>query len=171
MDQLERLIQAYQLRLSASSLSKLDVLMDIERIHDDHVVPFLLTILGDSEESEDVRIYVLKRLRNGNGLVTPGHRLAVANTIGKVSEERRATDLRLEAALALGEFIEIDGVLTLLINLCFAKDESIDLRYAAFTSLERAGPTPECVALLRQLSTDETLGRSARSVLSAWHIE
>ena len=54
MDQLERLIQAYQLRLSASSLSKLDVLMDIERIHDDHVVPFLLTILGDSEESEDV---------------------------------------------------------------------------------------------------------------------
>ena len=52
-----------------------------------------------------------------------------------------------------------------------AEEESIDLRYAAFTSLERAGPTPECVALLRQLSNNETLGPSSRSVLSAWHIQ
>jgi hypothetical protein len=44
----------------------------------------------------------------------------------------------------------------------------IDVRYSAFTSLERAGPTAECVALLRQLSTDETLGRSAQNLLSAW---
>jgi hypothetical protein len=77
----------------------------------------------------------------------------------------------LQAALALGEFIEIDGVLANLSAVSLAQDESIDLRYAAFTSVERAGPTAECIALLRQMSSDETLGNSARSVLSAWHID
>ena len=52
-----------------------------------------------------------------------------------------------------------------------AGDESIDLRYAAFTSVERAGPTPESVAILRQMAGDDTLGDAARSVLSAWHVE
>jgi hypothetical protein len=171
MDLLEPLIQAYQQRLSASAASKLDVLIDIERVHDARVVSFLLSVLGDSRENEDVRIHVLKRLRNGSGLVAPANGPAVARTIGDVLNERGAPNLRLEAALALGEFIQIEGVPSLLHDVCVAKDESIDLRYAAFTSLERAGPTRECIELLREISTDETLGRSARSVLSAWHIE
>ena len=91
--------------------------------------------------------------------------------IGDVLADESAADLRLQAALALGEFAQIDGVLARLNAVCLAQDESIDLRYAAFTSLERAGPTPECIALLRQVSNDDTLGSSARSVLSAWHIE
>ena len=82
-----------------------------------------------------------------------------------------SADLRLQAALALGEFAQIDGVLARLSAVCLAQDESIDLRYAAFTSLERAGPTPECIALLRQVSNDDTLGSAARSVLLAWHVE
>src|SRR5258708_7154301 len=45
---------------------------------------------------------------------------------------------------------------------------ALDLRYSAFTSLQRAGPTSESVSLLRQLTEDETLGRSARSLLSTW---
>jgi hypothetical protein len=76
-----------------------------------------------------------------------------------------------EAALALGAFTQIDGVLSTLSSIAVAPKESIDLRYAAFTSLERAGPTPESIALMRQISSDETLGNSARSVLSAWHVE
>jgi hypothetical protein len=78
--------------------------------------------------------------------------------------------LRLQAALVLGEFTDIPGTLAALGTTALA-EEPVDLRYAAFTSLERAGPAAECVALLRQLSGDETLGRSARSVLSAWRVE
>jgi hypothetical protein len=62
-------------------------------------------------------------------------------------------------------------LLSRLSAVCLAQDESLDLRYAAFTSLERAGPTPESIALLRQISRDETLGSSASSVLLAWHID
>jgi hypothetical protein len=74
------------------------------------------------------------------------------------------------AALALGRFTQIDAVLSHLNAVCLAQGESIDLRYAAFTSLERAGPTPESVALLREIASDDTLGGSARTVLSAWHV-
>ena len=98
-------------------------------------------------------------------------RLPVAMSIGDVLADRSTVDLRLQAAIALGDFTEIVGVLSRLNSVCLAQGESIDIRYAAFTSLERAGPTTECNALLRQMSSDETLGRSARSVLSAWHIE
>jgi hypothetical protein len=113
----------------------------------------------------------VKLLRNGGGLVVPADRPLVAKAIADVLADKSSVDLRVQAALALGEFIQIDGVLSRLGATCLAEDESIDLRYAAFTSLERAGPKPECAALLRQMLDDETLGYSARSVLSAWHIE
>jgi hypothetical protein len=171
MNELDRLIDAYRLRAAASVQAKLDVLMDIERIRETRVVPFLLGILDDSYEAEDVRIYVLKQLRNGAGLLSPSDRLAVARAIGGVLAAPSPADLRLQAALALGELIQVDGVPSLLNEVCIARSESIDLRYAAFTSLERAGPTPECIELLRRMSSDEALGRAARSVLSAWHIE
>ena len=171
MDELERLVEAYRMRTSASVASKLAVLMDLEQIRDPRVVPFLLKVLGDRHENEDVRIYVLKQLRNGSGLLVPADGQPVAKAIADVLAIKSATDLRLQAALALGEFVQIDGVLARLSAVCLAQDESIDLRYAAFTSLERAGPTPECIALLRQVSNDDTLGSAARSVLSAWHIE
>jgi hypothetical protein len=117
-------------------------------------------------------MYVLMELRNEDGLLVPADRPPVAKVIGDVLADKSTTDLRLQAALALGEFTQIDGVLARLSAVCLAQDESLDLRYAAFTSVERAGPTPECVALLRQLaSEEEALGGSARSVLSAWHID
>jgi hypothetical protein len=72
--------------------------------------------------------------------------------------------------LALGDFIDVDGVPATLTELSLARDESIDLRYAAFTSIERAGPTPECIAVLRQIAGDDALGDAAHSVLSAWHV-
>ena len=171
MDDVERLVEAYRVRASSSVTSKLDVLMDLKRIRDPRVVPFLLTILGDRREAEEVRIYVLKALRNGDGLLVPTDRPLVAQAIGDVLADKSTVDLRVQAALALGEFTQVEGVLSRLSAVCLAQDESIDLRYTAFSSLERAGPTWECIALLRQISSDETLGHSARSVLSVWHIE
>jgi len=171
MEELDRLIHAYRLRASASAALKLDLLMDFVRIRDPGLVPFLLAVIGDRNEPEEVRIHVLKELRNGHGLVVPANRLRVAKAIGDLLADDSAPDLRVQAALALGEFAQIDGVLARLNAVCLAQDESIDLRYTAFTSLERAGPTRECIALLQDLSNDDTLGSSARSVLSAWHIE
>ena len=150
--------------------SKLDVLMDLEQVRDPRVVPFLLQLLEDRQESGEVRIHVVRQLRNGTGLLVPADRLVVAKAIAEVLADTSTAELRLQAALALGDFTEIDGVLSSLSEVTLARDESIDLRYAAFTAIERAGPTPECVAALGRIARDETLGDAARSVLSAWHV-
>jgi hypothetical protein len=170
MDEVKRLVDEYRMRATAAAPSKVHLLMDLERIRDPRVVPFLLKVLEDRLEIESVRIHVLKQLRNGDGLVAPYERPRVAKSLSDILVDNRTVELRLEAALALGELTQIDGVLATLTKVALARDESIDLRYAAFTSLERAGPTPESIALMRLISSDETLGMSARGVMSAWYV-
>jgi hypothetical protein len=170
MDELDRLVNLYHSRASSSVKSRLDVMFDIERVRDDRVVPFLLGVLADRHESADVRIYLVKRMRNPNAFIPPTDRPLVAESIGDVLTDESNLQLRLQAALTLGDFTDIDGVLSRLTALSLVRDESIDLRYAAFTSIERAGPTPECIGLMQQIASDGALGGAARSVLSAWHV-
>jgi hypothetical protein len=168
MDDVERLIEAFRARSTRSVLSKLDALLDLEQLDDPRIVPFLLHVLADQREPTEVRIHVLKRLRNGS--LSSENRSLVAEAILQVVSDRSSPDLRLQASLALAEFTDIEGVPTRLGRLALDVDELIDLRYSAFTSLERAGPTPECVTQLRELTTDGMLGRSARSLLSLWRL-
>jgi hypothetical protein len=170
MDEVERLIQVFSARgVMASAAAKLDILLDLERLRDRRVVFFLLQLLGDPSQPAEVRIHVLKRLRNGP--LTAADRVTVAGALRQLLSIGSSLDLRLQAALALGEFTEITGVLPALAALALEPRESIDLRYAAFTSLERAGPTTECVNLMRQLSNDDLLGCAVRSVLVRWRLE
>ena len=169
MDEVEQLMKAYESRAAASVVSKLGVLIDLEGLRDPRIVPFLLRVLADRREPTEVRIHVLKRLRNGR--LSSEHRPLVAAAILQVISDRSNPDLRLQASLALGEFTDIEGVPTRLGGLAFDSEEPIDLRYSAFTSLQRAGSTPECVTLLRELTTDGVLGRSARSLLTLWRLE
>lgn len=169
MDDVERLIEAFAAREGCSVLSKLDALVDLEQLVDPRIVPFLVHVLADRREPTEVRIHVLQQLRDGR--LQPAHRQSVAEAILQVVSEGSSPELRLQAVLALAEFTDIDGVPATLGGRALDPDETIDVRYSAFTSLQRAGPTPECVALLRQLLADEVLGRPARSVLSSWHLE
>ena len=171
MDEFDPLVNAYRTRASSSVASRLSVLMDLVRSGDARVVPFLLNVLADPHETEKVRIYALKQLKNAYGLVAPADRPAAANAARHALVESSHAELRIQAALTLGDFTDMGGVLAGLSAVCLAEYESIDLRYTAFTSLEQAGPTPECIALLRQITADETLGLLAQGVLSAWHIE
>jgi hypothetical protein len=169
MDDVEQLIDSYRMR--ASVTSKLGALMGFEQIHDSRVLSFLLKVLQDRGEPEEVRVHVLWQVRCHDESLTDDERADVAQTLGEVITDRSTPDLQLQAALTLGDFVRVDGVLVRLNAVCLAQDEPVDLRYAAFTSLERAGLTPESVELLRHMRNDETLGRSARSLLAAWHID
>jgi hypothetical protein len=72
--------------------------------------------------------------------------------------------------LALGVLTDVDGVLYALGSIALDESIPLDLRYSAFMSLERAGPTDSSMAVLRTLAHDETLGRTARSTLRAWRV-
>jgi hypothetical protein len=169
-DEVEQLIQAFSARGAMSSPAvKLNVLMDLERLSDGRVVSFLLRVLRDSAEHSEVRMHVLKRLRNGP--LGADERSCAAGALAELMAHGSSVDLRLQAALALGEFTDICGVPSALGSLALEPHELLDLRYSAFTSLERAGPTTECVQLLRQLTYDEMLGRSAHSALARWRLD
>jgi hypothetical protein len=170
MDEVEQLIEAFRTQGRSAVGSRLDVLMDLERLQDPRVVPFLIRVLSDRNQPVEVRIHVVKRLRNGR--LATDRRGSVANAISQVlADDSNPPELRLQAALALAEFTDVEGVPLVLGSLALDVTEPLDLRYSAFTSLQRAGPTPESVGLLRQLLADETLGRSARSLLSTWQVE
>jgi hypothetical protein len=169
MDDVERLIETFAARATSSVLSKLDALVDLEQIDDPRIVQFLMLVLLDPREPTEVRINVLKQLRNGR--LQQAQRQSVAEAVAQVVSDCSSPDLRLQAVLALAEFTDIDGVPATLGGLALDPTETINVRYSAFTSLQRAGAATECVALLRQLSADELLGRSARSVLSSWRLE
>jgi hypothetical protein len=164
----QRYIDTFKAHATSSVRARLDVLLALERLHDPRIVPFFIQVLGDRGEPTPVRIRVLKRLRNGNPI--PEYRPAIAAAIVDVLDDRSSPDLRMQAALALAVFADFDAVAMALGGIALDSNEPIDLRYSAFTSLQRAGPTPECVEMFRQLSADEALGRSARSVLSSWRM-
>jgi hypothetical protein len=168
MDEVADLIEAFRTR-SGSAASKLNVLLDLARLQDPRVVPFLLQVLSDRKEPTEVRIHIVKRLRNGR--LAADSRVGVARVMVQVLADVASPDLRLQAALSLAEFTDFEEVPQMLGSVALNATEPLDLRYSAFTSLGRAGPTPECVGLLRQLLPDETLGRSARSLLSTWQVE
>jgi hypothetical protein len=162
-----RLIAAFnELGVGSSATSKLDILMDLERLDDPCIVPFLVGVLADESQPMEVRIHLIRRLRNGR--LAPDERRLVAGLLCRLLQRDGQLDPRLQSALALGEFTDVEGVLAALGTLALAPDEPIDLRYSAFTSMQRAGPTSECIALLRELALDETLGRAAMNVLAAW---
>ncbi len=170
MDDVERLIRTFRGQGGQSASAwKLDVLLDLGEQRDPRIVPFLLSVLADHEEAVEVRLEVLNRLRRGllNRVERPRVAREILHTLTESSEPR----LRLEAALALGDFADIGDVVRALGAVALLETESFDLRYAAFASIERAGPSPECVALLRQLSADELLGRSAASMLQVWRVQ
>jgi hypothetical protein len=156
--------------MDLSIAAQLDALMDIERLNDPRIVPFLLDVLTDTSEPGEVRLHALKRVRDGSLVNASGFRELVARAMLRVLQDQRNPQLRLHAALALGEFTEVDGVPTALGATALDHDVPLDLRYSAFASLERALPAPECVALVRQLLPDDALGVSARSLLSVWRL-
>ena len=122
MDEAGRLIREYHMLASSSVASRLDVLLDLVRIRDPQVMPFLLKVLGDRSESRESAHPCAEALRNGDGLVAPVERPQFAKAIGDVSADNSTTQLRVEAAPALGLFTEIDGVLTAFSTLALARE-------------------------------------------------
>jgi hypothetical protein len=173
MDEVARLIEAFGARgQRGQSAWKLDVLMDLGRIDDGRVRAFLAAVATDGDEPSDVREDALRRLREVS--VTPEAR-DLAARVGITALRRAGVGIgglaiRLQAALVLGDVVDVEGVLAALGTVAADQDEPIELRYTAFTALERAGPTAACLAILRPLAADEALGQAVRSLLASWRV-
>jgi hypothetical protein len=166
VDELDRLLELYRTRPSAPALWKLDVLMDLEPLRDARILRFLLQVLLDSREPSKVRIAVVWHLRVS--VRACGSRNCVAEAFVRLLEDRASPELRLAAALALSDFVDVGNLCSVLGPLARDTAEPLDFRYCVFSSVERAGPSDEAVVLMRHLSTDPVLGSAAHAVLSRW---
>jgi len=169
VDELDVLMQRFKSEANEPASSRLDILLDIRRRQDARIVPFLLQVLMDSDESSEVRVEVVKELRNVQLAATA--RATVARSIGKVLLEERDARLRLQAAMALGCFADVQGIPSTLGEVALDTVESLELRYSALTSMERADATGESIPIVRKLTADEALGPAARSLLATWRLE
>lgn len=164
MDDVDRFIHRF--RASPEAPLKLDALMNLGRIRDSRVLEFLLSVIADPLEAVEIRLYVLKHTRNGG--LSAQQRARVARVYLHLVSDTSPATLRLEVIFALGGFADIEGVVSQLCRIACCASESFDIRYAAFTALERAGPVPEYLAVLHELAADEMLGQAAQSALLAW---
>jgi HEAT repeat protein len=142
--------------------------MDIKRYDDPRVFAFLLRVLTDRREPVQVRSYTLRCVRT-TGLSAAYFESAAAAVVEVLAAES-SLNLRVQSALALGWFVDASGVLAELGRTIADPNVPLDLRYAAFTSLERVGPTAESISLLRKLQSDELLGPTAQSTLVSWGV-
>jgi len=168
MHDLDRLIETFSERPPVPIHRKLDVLLDLEQLRDLRSVPFLLKVLRDHQEPLEVRMRTIRLLRL---VQCPGDaRTDVGRELSELLLDHGNAELRVAAALTLAGFAELAGVASALGAVALDASEALDLRYSAFTSLERVGPTPDCAEVLRHLAQDEALGPSARSLLAMWQL-
>jgi hypothetical protein len=169
MDHIGQALAEFNARRSSSASSKLDALLDVEQLSDVRVMPFLLQLAIDIHELAEVRAHVIRGLRNHH--VATSERASVGRAIGSILGDGSTADLRAQSVITLAEFTDVEGVTRMLGAVAQDDTNPLDLRYAAFMSLQRAGPRPECVDIVRQLALDETFGRSARRLLSTWNLQ
>ena len=113
MDEVDRLIQAFGSRGKRNqSLWKLDVLLDLGRLYDPRVVRFLADVGTDADEPLDVRSEALSRLRET--AQSPGDRVLAARAALAALAPESDSQIRLRAAIVLGDFVDAEGVLSAL---------------------------------------------------------
>ena len=169
MDEVDRLIDAFGSRGKVDhSVWKLDVLMDLGQFDDPRAVALYLRVTADADEPPDVRSDALGRLREAT--LSPDQRMLAASVGVRALTSEHDRTLRLHAALMLGDLVDIPEVLDALGGVATDTSEEIELRYNAFTSVQRAGPSDGCLQILRALAADELLGQSAQALLMAWGI-
>ena len=169
MEHVEQALAEFTARRHSPAPSKMDVLLRIAGASEPRVLPFLLQVAVDVQELPEVRAHVIKALRIRH--LATEERAAVGAAIGRILGDRPSAGLRVQAALTLAEFTDVEGVTRMLGAVVLDDAEPLDLRYSAFTSLERAMPRSECVDILRQLSVDDTFDRLASRVLSTWNFQ
>ena len=147
---------------------RLDALLDLQHREDPRITLAVLRVVSDAAQPVSVRLGGIRALR-GRLRTTP-HRVEIAQVLTRIVSDATASDseLRLEATVALGDCIDIPGVMAELCAVCAEPGELFDVRYAAFLSLQRGGPTPEAIDALTRLSSDETWGLSAQGILIRW---
>jgi hypothetical protein len=134
---------------------------------DPRVVELLLSVASDESEYDLARIEVLKLL-GAKDFANPAVRTTVGRTIARLMSTTHDDDVRNYAAMAAGNYMDIEGVFKEVERILHDEEADRDLRWNAFGAMKAGGPSPRSVDSLQRLLDDEDFENSASIVLSKW---
>lgn len=172
MDEVSTLIEKFRAEGARTARDggpsgKDEIVRRLSSFDDERVLPFLLEVLEDGEEYDLARIEVLKFLnvmRRGDRVRDEG----VARLVRHVLTNDSDDDVRSYAAIAVSNFMDVDGSAEAARSVLLNREEDEALRWNAFAAFEGMGPTPESISALTACEQDDELGDSATQVLGDW---
>lgn len=146
---------------------KVDIVRRLENLTDERVLPFFMRVLASQQEYDLARIEILRILE-----VRRARDAHEGELIGKLIQRMLSSDpdddVRNYAAMAISSYMDVKGSLEVVEGIIFNVEEEINLRWNAFTAVERMGPTREGELMLHRLLKDDQFKGSAQRVLSQW---
>lgn len=170
MDEVGRLISEYKaarLDEDGESEEKIDLVLALEDLDDARIVPFFLEVIGDDNEYDQARIEILKILKLRDAL-TPEEHQQIGKAILQVLLKSSDPDVRNYAAMALSNYLDVEGATVDAGNLLLNQQTNKDLRHNLFFAFERFGETEAGREVMLKLLQDDEFRQSAARVLGDW---
>jgi hypothetical protein len=147
--------------------TRLDALAVLEELSDPRILPFFLKVLADPHALDLARIEICEILqgREGNTAI---ERREIARALTAVMLDDDQDDVRSYAAGALSSYLAERVAREAISQVVLDTAERRNVRHNALFAIERAGPSPESLKILRQLELDPELARAARRILGEW---
>lgn len=148
------------------SARKIELLAQLARSLDARVFAFLVEVAA-ADDYDLARIEALRSLEFW-ATSDPQQGRLVVDMLECVLRNGEDNLVRAYAVLALSGHMKVPGAVQIAGRHALDPEEDQDVRHNAFFALERGGPSPESIELLRRGVTDPALGAGCFRVLAAW---
>jgi hypothetical protein len=177
MDNVSRLINLFKSE-DTSSLANIDssrkpqIIIELEDIDDERILPFFLEVLLNEREYDLARIETLQVLevRNLSYPRVQEEYDQVGQAIKQVLVNSTDHDVRNYAAMAIASYIETEGAFDLVEGILLDENEDIDLRYNAFAVIEGMGLKDSSMEVLKKLTQDPEFNKPSLRLLNEWQV-
>ena len=150
----------------AHGQQKVEILHILEDSGDPRIPAFLLRVVSDMEQYDMARISALEILRF-NTYDEPYYD-QIGLRLCFLAQNDKDPDVRIHAALALGNYIKAPGVVEAVLKIGSDSREDTIVRDNAIAALEKIAPDPALIAAVVALTADPIMGSAAQWVLDTW---
>lgn len=140
-----------------------------EYASDVSVLAFMLQVASDRTELDLARIEALKVLEIRRPIAQREHE-RIAAVLKEILQSDKDDDVRSYAAIAAASYMAEKSLREEVTRVLGNKEEDRNLRWNAFTAIERMGRTAETVEIMRIIGEDPEFLDSARRILASWHL-
>lgn len=175
MDEVGHLISTFK-EENTKSLDNVDfsrkvrIIMELEGVDDDRVLPFFLETVMNEDEYDLARIEILKILEIRESNDKDEHQ-KIGHIVKNILMNDPDDDVRNYAAMTVSNFMDVEGVIEQIVKIIFNVEEDINLRWNAFTAVEKMGPTQQSLEILQKCLSEDEFKKSVLLILNRWNIK